>query len=317
MKSLKAKYADPRRTQIIRLGEGEKGSELLTQTDVMPLENFWIEASSDGLLSRTDNDKPNRLGGDNAPWNMLRANSHQTVFLVTTEGKAAAIHSLAIPTQKNGEQGVLAHKLSPLSEDDILQGVFSVPMDREKLNEGYVLSVSRQGMVKRSALQDLPGASANSFVLAKINDGDELFQVFLTKGNQDLLLTTANGMSIRFNESEIRPMGLIAAGVNGIKLKPGDYVVGVNVIGGKDNIAFITRKGLAKRVSAEDYPLQGRYGQGVISWKLAKDDQIVVQAAGKLSERVICHFRKSAAKYYPLQRGGTHAHGEMVSQSLP
>ena len=300
LKSLKAKYADPRRTQIIRLGEGEKGSELLTQTDVMPLENFWIEASSDGLLSRTDSDKPNRLGGDNAPWNMLRANSHQTVFLVTTEGKAAAIHSLAIPTQKNGEQGVLAHKLSPLSEDDILQGIFSVPMDREKLNEGYVLSVSRQGMVKRSALQDLPGASANSFVLAKINDGDELFQVFLTKGNQDLLLTTANGMSIRFNESEIRPMGLIAAGVNGIKLKPGDYVVGVNVIGSKDNIAFITRKGLAKRVSAEDYPLQGRYGQGVISWKLAKDDQIVVQAAGKLSDRVICHFRKSTSKVFTL-----------------
>jgi len=300
LKSLKAKYADPRRTQIIRLGEGEKGSELLTQTDVMPLENFWIEASSDGLLSRTDSDKPNRLGGDNAPWNMLRANSHQTVFLVTTEGKAAAIHSLAIPTQKNGEQGVLAHKLSPLSEDDILQGIFSVPMDREKLNEGYVLSVSRQGMVKRSALQDLPGASANSFVLAKINDGDELFQVFLTKGNQDLLLTTANGMSIRFNESEIRPMGLIAAGVNGIKLKPGDYVVGVNVIGSKDNIAFITRKGLAKRVSAEDYPLQGRYGQGVISWKLAKDDQIVVQAAGKLSDRVICHFRKSASKVFTI-----------------
>ena len=300
LKSLKAKYADPRRTQIIRLGEGEKGSELLTQTDVMPLENFWIEASSDGLLSRTDSDKPNRLGGDNAPWNMLRANSHQTVFLVTTEGKAAAIHSLAIPTQKNGEQGVMAHKLSPLSEDDILQGIFSVPMDREKLNEGYVLSVSRQGMVKRSALQDLPGASANSFVLAKINDGDELFQVFLTKGNQDLLLTTANGMSIRFNESEIRSMGLIAAGVNGIKLKPGDYVVGVNVIGSKDNIAFITRKGLAKRVSAEDYPLQGRYGQGVISWKLAKDDQIVVQAAGKLSDRVICHFRKSASKVFTL-----------------
>jgi DNA gyrase subunit A len=137
-------------------------------------------------------------------------------------------------------------------------------------------------------------------VLAKINDGDELFQVFLTKGNQDLLLTTANGMSIRFNESEIRPMGLIAAGVNGIKLKPGDYVVGVNVIGSKDNIAFITRKGLAKRVSAEDYPLQGRYGQGVISWKLAKDDQIVVQAAGKLSDRVICHFRKSASKVFTL-----------------
>ncbi|MBP7032216.1 MAG: DNA gyrase subunit A [Chloroflexi bacterium] len=300
LKALKAKYADPRRTQIIRLGEGEKVSELLTQTDVMPLEHFWIEASADGMLSRTDGDKPNRLGGENAPWNMLRANSHQTVFLVTTEGKAAAIHSLAIPVQKNGEQGIPAHKLSPLVEEDVLQGVFSVPMDRENLSEAFVLSVSRQGMVKRSALQELPGASANSFVLTRINDEDELFQVLLTNGKQDILLTTASGMSIRFNETEIRPMGLIAAGVNGIKLKAGDYVVGASLVNEKDSVALITRKGLAKRVPAADYPLQGRYGQGVISWKLAKDDQIVVQTAGKLSDKVICHFRKSASKVFAI-----------------
>ena len=231
---------------------------------------------------------------------MLRANSHQTVFLVTTEGKAAAIHSLAIPVQKNGEQGIPAHKLSPLVEEDVLQGVFSVPMDRENLSEAFVLSVSRQGMVKRSALQELPGASANSFVLTRINDEDELFQVLLTNGKQDILLTTASGMSIRFNETEIRPMGLIAAGVNGIKLKAGDYVVGASLVNEKDSVALITRKGLAKRVPAADYPLQGRYGQGVISWKLAKDDQIVVQTAGKLSDKVICHFRKSASKVFAI-----------------
>ena len=300
LKLLKTKYADPRRTQIIRLGEGEKVSDLLTQTDVMPLEHFWIEASADGYLSRTEGDKPKRLGGDDAPWSMLRVNSHQTVFLVSTEGKAAAIHSLAIPVPKNGDQGIAAHKLSPLKEEDVLQGIFSVPMERANLPEAFVLTVSRQGMVKRSALQELPGASANSFVLTKINDGDELFQVLLTNGRQDILITTASGMSIRFNESEIRPMGLVAAGVNGIKLKEGDYVVGISLIDNKDSVALLTRKGLAKRVKAEDYPLQGRYGQGVISWKLAKDDQIVIQTAGKLSDKLICHFRKSASKVFTI-----------------
>jgi DNA gyrase subunit A len=231
---------------------------------------------------------------------MLRVNSHQTVFLVSTEGKAAAIHSLAIPVPKNGDQGIAAHKLSPLKEEDVLQGIFSVPMERANLPEAFVLTVSRQGMVKRSALQELPGASANSFVLTKINDGDELFQVLLTNGRQDILITTASGMSIRFNESEIRPMGLVAAGVNGIKLKEGDYVVGISLIDNKDSVALLTRKGLAKRVKAEDYPLQGRYGQGVISWKLAKDDQIVIQTAGKLSDKLICHFRKSASKVFTI-----------------
>jgi len=95
-------------------------------------------------------------------------------------------------------------------------------------------------------------------------------------------------------------MGLIAAGVNGIKLKAGDYVVGASLVNEKDSVALITRKGLAKRVPAADYPLQGRYGQGVISWKLAKDDQIVVQTAGKLSDKVICHFRKSASKVFAI-----------------
>jgi len=108
---LKAKYSDARRTQIITLKNGEKASELLTQTDVMPMENFWIEISSDGLLSRTENEKPNRLGGENAPWNILRTNSHQTLFLVTPEGQAAAIHTLSVPIQKEDEPGVPVHKL--------------------------------------------------------------------------------------------------------------------------------------------------------------------------------------------------------------
>jgi len=83
-------------------------------TDVMPVENFWIEVSENGLLSRTEGDKPNRLGGDGAPWSMIRTNTHQNVFLVTTEGKAAAISSYSIPVQKAEEEGVPASKVAPL-----------------------------------------------------------------------------------------------------------------------------------------------------------------------------------------------------------
>lgn len=300
LKQLKTKYGDTRRTQIIRLGEGEKASDLLTQTDVMPLENFWVEASEEGLISRTDGDKPNRLGGEDAPWSMIRTNSHQTIFLVTTEGKCASIHSLSIPVQKNSEDSIPVHKLSPLQENDILQGIFALPIDKSELSERFIVTVTRQGMIKRSAVADLPGASAASFTLVKTNDGDELFQILLTRGNEDLLITTANGLSIRFNENEVRPMGLVAAGVNAIKLKEGDYVVGAGVLDPKDEVALITRKGLAKRVRAEDYPIQGRYGQGVISWKLAKGDQIVAQLTGKLTDKGICHFRKSASKVFSI-----------------
>ena len=114
LKAVKAKYADSRRTQIIHLGEGAKSSDFLTQTDVIPLENFWVEANEKGIISRTEGDKPSRLGGENAAWNIVRTNTHQTVFLVTTEGRCAAIHSLSIPTVKNGDSGVPLNKVAPL-----------------------------------------------------------------------------------------------------------------------------------------------------------------------------------------------------------
>ena len=95
-------------------------------------------------------------------------------------------------------------------------------------------------------------------------------------------------------------MGLVAAGVNAIKLKPNDYVIGASVIDNKDEVAFITRLGLAKRVLADEFPVQGRYGQGVIAWKLAKDDEIVAQLVGKLTDRGVCHFRKSASKVFTI-----------------
>ncbi len=300
LKTIKQKYGDARRTQIIQLGEGEKASDMYTMTDVMPVENYWIEVSENGLLSRTEGDKPNRLGGDGAPWSMIRTNTHQTVFLVTTEGKAAAISSYSVPVQKAEEEGVPASKVAPLHKNDILQGIFAVPINGEADKERYVVTVTRQGMIKRSAVGDLPGASASTFTLVKVNENDELFEVLLTRGDQDLLLVTAAGMSIRFNENEVRSMGLVAAGVNAIKLKPGDYVVGAAAIDDRDEVALLTQKGLAKRAAGSEYPLQGRYGQGVIAWKLDKDDQVSAALVGKLTDRGICHFRKSASKVFTI-----------------
>lgn len=300
LKGVKEQYGDSRRTQIITLGEGEKASDFLTATDVMPLEHYWVEISEDGLLSRTEQDKANRLGGENAPWSLVRTNSHQTIFLVTTEGRCAAIASLSIPVQKADEAGLPAHKLAPLHPNDILQSIFTVPIDIKDLPERFVITVSRQGMIKRSAVSELPGVSASDFVLTKINPDDELFQVLLSDGNQDILLTTASGMCIRFNENDVRAMGLVAAGVNAIKLKEGDTIVGAALLSDKDEVALLTRLGSAKRVPGSDFPLQGRYGQGVIGWRLDPKDQIAAVLVGKLTDKGISHFSKSASKVFTI-----------------
>ena len=300
LREVKEKYGDSRRTQIYTLGEGEKASDFLTVTDVMPLEHYWVEISEDGLLSRTENDKCNRLGGENAPWSLIRTNSHQTIFLVTTEGNSAAIASLSIPVQRDNNNAVPAHKVAPLHPNDILQTVFTVPIDTEDLPERYVITVTRQGMIKRSAVKDLPGVSVSDFVLCKVNPDDELFQVLISDGNQDVLIATASGMCIRFSETEVRSMGLVAAGVNAIKLKEGDSIVGASLLSDKDEVALLTRLGLAKRVPASDFPVQGRYGQGVIGWKLGEKDQIAAMLVGKLTDKGITHFSKTASKVFTV-----------------
>ena len=300
LREVKDKYGDSRKTQIYTLREGEKASDFLTVTDVMPLEHYWVEISEDGLLSRTEKDKCNRLGGENSPWSLIRTNSHQTIFLATTEGNCAAIASLSIPIQRGENNSVLAHKVAPLHPNDILQTVFSVPIDTDDLPERYVITVTRQGMIKRSAVRDLPGVSASDFVLCKVNADDELFQVLISDGNQEIFIATAGGMCIRFSENEVRSMGLVAAGVNAIKLKEGDFIVGASLISDKDEVALLTRLGLAKRVPASDFPLQGRYGQGVIGWKLDTEDQIAALLVGKLTDKGISHFSKTSSKVFTI-----------------
>jgi DNA gyrase subunit A len=207
---------------------------------------------------------------------------------------------LSIPVQRGEEPTTPVHKLSPLSEDEVVQAAFAIPIEKNDIGERYVLTVTRQGMVKKSLVTELPGASANRFTLVKVNEGDELFRVLLTDGKKEVLLTTAKGMSIRFSETDVRPMGLLAAGVNGIKLKEGDYVVGASLIEAGNEVGLVTSQGWAKRIKAEEFPQQGRYGQGVISWKLKGEDSIVVQLCGKLTDRGVCHFRKSASKVFTL-----------------
>ncbi len=300
LEEVKRKYSDPRRTQIIQLGEGSLVSQFMTQSDLMPEEYFWISYTNDGRISRSADDKSFRMSGTNASWNVIRTSSHQTVFLVTSEGTIAAIHSMAIPVQNSHDEGVKISTISPLHEKDLIVSLFSVPIDTSENSETSIVSISRMGMVKKSNVADLPSPSAASFTLVKVNDGDELFCTLFCKSNEDLMISTANGMSIRFNEDQVRSMGLVAAGVNGIKLKDDDFVVGAGLIHPNENIILLTKNGLGKRVLEKEFPVQGRYGQGVIAWRLSKDDKVVLQLSGKLTDRAIVHFEKSASKFIKI-----------------
>jgi DNA gyrase subunit A len=295
LREVRERYADPRRTHIIQMDEGETAVDLVTTADVMPEKEVWVGISRDNHIARTDEDKSFRQWGVDAPKLILRTTTHQTVYIVAENGEAAALSVHALPVAESPEKGAPITMITPLTEKHLLINLFSIPSEVEE-DDGYFMSVSRLGMVKKSLLSDLPGPSANLLTLTKINDNDALCTILFTKGEEDVILATKNGMGIRFNEEDVRPMGLVAAGVGGIKLRGSDFVVGAGVASRRGEVLLVTNYGKAKRINPEEFPTQGRYGYGVITWKLKDKEHIVGMMCGLLTHNGVLHFLKAASR---------------------
>ena len=293
---VKADYGDRRRTQIVSLKKG-KASAPLTAGDLLPEQTVWVGVTADGLASRTRDEKSPRPSGNEAPRWLVKASTTDTLYLVSEGGKAAAVAVHTLPEADKLGEGTLWHKISPLREGDKLAAVFSLPSQRSLLpEETYIFTVTRGGMVKKSLASELPGPSAQSFTLVKVNEGDSLRWALLTDGTKQILLAISSGLAIRFKEEDVRPMGLVAAGVNGVKLGVGDEVVGAEVVPDKGEIFLLATDGKAKRVPVKDFPTQGRYGRGVIAWQLPKGVDLGGTATGKPNHVATVHLLNLAPK---------------------
>lgn len=300
--AVKQAYGDRRRTQIVRLKEGVSATALLTTTDLTPEQIVWVGATEDGHIARSAGEDMPKMSGRSAPSWLVRTSTHQVLYLVSDRGRAAAIPVHAIPEAEDFTQGVAFTSISPLDGSEPLAAIFALPSERTRESEGrYVMTVTRGGMVKKTAVAELPGPSAQSFWLAKVNEGDTLGWVLLTDGKADILLATAQGMAIRFSEEDVRPMGLVAAGVGGIKLGVGDEVIGAAALTHPGQVFFLASDGKAKRVENKEFPRQGRYGQGVIVWKQVRGMRLVGILAGKTGTRGTILFVRSAARAVRLE----------------
>ena len=224
--AVKQAYGDRRRTQIVNAREGVALTEMLTTTDVTPAQSVWVEVMADGRISRSNEAISAAITGRDAPRWLLHTNTHHTLYLATAQGRAAAVAVHILPELEKAGEGLSVYKVSPLPEGEPLAAIFSLPAHLDEQEETYVLTITKQGLVKKTAARDLPGPSSQVFTLVKVNEGDELGWVRLTDGKAEILLVTSNGMAIRFKEDEVRPMGLVAAGVGGIKLGAGDAIAG-------------------------------------------------------------------------------------------
>ena len=314
LQAVKEKYSDRRRTQIICL-EGGQDAAPVRMSDLTPDKTVWVMASPDGTIARTLEDKPPRLSGSEAPGWLLRVNTRDTLYLISENGETAALPVHSLPEALKPSDGLPISRVSPLTSDHRLAAMLSLPPKSQLADDWFVVTATRGGMVKKTAVSELPGPAATAFTIARVNDGDRLGWVKLSQGKSDVLLATASGMAIRFAEDTVRPMGLVAAGVMGIKLKVGDEVVGMDILPQKGEVFLLDSNGKAKRVPQSDFPRQGRYGQGVVAWKLPTAVRLVGITVGKGTARVIFHLAKYAAKMARLDdapmrkrtavRGGT------------
>jgi DNA gyrase subunit A len=309
---IREQYGDPRRTLIV----DSAVSDAVTVTDLLPDEEVWVVVTESGLVSRTfDNDLPRiTTAVKDPPCQIVSAQSNDILYLFASDGMAASIPVHQLTALQDFQDGVHFASLTSLDRDQEI--VAAIPLSSSS-REGFLFMTSVAGMVKRVSVDDLPGASAHAFQVMILN-GDALGWVEWTPGENEVLMVSAEGLAIRFNEEDVRPMGLRAAGVKGMKLGGRqDRVVGMIKIEPRDNnLWVITADGVAKSSLIADYPVQGRYGQGVITIKFRdKSQHLAAAAAGSLDDNLVVVTNKSKPKYMRLglaPRVGRNVPGDSV-----
>ncbi len=264
---VREKYADSRRTQIIH-GEQNK---MITASDLLPDEKVWVMVGEKGTIARTTT--PEIVGiprkPPEQPVALLEANTQDILYLFAANGDAVSMPVYQLPQARELGAGTHWADLTPFSRRNHLAAALVKP---KSAVDGFLFLTTVGGIVKRVKLADLPGISSETFSVIKVSDDDSLGWASLTQGEDEVLLSTASGQLIRFKEKDVRSMGLAAGGVMGIKLNDdADGVVAMDIFRPDTYVWSITDNGLAKATKIDQYPTQGRYGQGVINMRLPKD----------------------------------------------
>ena len=269
---IKDKYGDDRRTEIQNIS-GEVDIE-----DLIPEENCIFTLTTMGYIKRqpVDTYKLQRRGGkgvigmtrreEDFAETMFSCSTHDYIMFYTTKGKAYRLKGYEIPEGSRTSKGMNIVNLLPLEADEKVSAMIRIPKDGNE-EELFLCMFTRKGIIKRSALSEYRTIRKTGIIAINLDDDDELAWVKLTHGNDDILLATKKGMSIRFNENDARPIGRTARGVRAISLKDGDEVVGMDIITDDSMILTVSETGYGRRSMGSDYRVQSRGGLGLINYR--------------------------------------------------
>ncbi len=296
---LKAKYDTPRRTMIVDQAPNGKP---ITAGELVPDESVVVAVSQDGRVCRWpagEGLEPARGKQDEPLVVAVPAHTRDTLYLFTAAGRALIVPVHQIPPGSVPSEGSSLSEFASGPLQPVVDGLALPSVETAEVTSvawPYLCLVSRQGRVKRVALSDLMAVRGSDTVVIGLDQGDTLLTAFATPGESELILVSARGQAIRFAEEEVRPMGLPAAGVLGLKLAAKDEVVGAGLVKPRGDLVVVAQTGVGKRTALSEFPKQGRYGQGVIAFKLADKETVAAAATVNVSDRVMLVSQKGNNK---------------------
>jgi DNA gyrase subunit A len=281
LQEVKKNFGDARKTEIV-----DAGVELKIE-DLIPNEEVAITVTKAGYIKRTPvatyakqgRGGKGRLGAkaknEDFVEHLFTAETHSFLMIFTADGQVYKIKVHEIPEGDPSSRGKAVVNLVNLPTEAKLVAVMPV---KDFSEEVYLTMVTKQGIIKKSALADYQNIRANGINAINIDEGDELLSIIRTDGKKEILIATHDGMAVRFKETDVRPMGRVARGVIGASLRQGDYVVSVLASDGTENILTISENGFGKQTNVSNYRLTKRGATGVINMKTTDKTGKVVAA---------------------------------------
>jgi len=280
---IRRQYADARRTQII------PDDKELSFEDLVPDKEMVVTVSAQGFIKRTPSlaYKSQKRAGkgqsamvvkeDDYLVNMFVASTHSFVLFFSSKGRVFKLRVYDIPEGARQSKGRAIVNLLNLAGDETIKAVLPL---KGKETDSYLVFATKRGLVKRTPMSEYENIRANGITAIKLDPNDDLIAVRVAQENDQCLLFSRNGMSIRFALSEVRPTSRASRGVRGIRLKPRDEVVGMEILRPGLDLLCVTERGFGKRTPESEYRVQGRGGTGILAMRVNQKVGYVVGMRG-------------------------------------
>lgn len=332
MLAVAADYGDERRTEV-KYGISTEFNE----ADLVREEEVVIVLTAQGYIKRVPANayRAQRRGGKGVIGmatkdaddlaDLLAANSLDTLLFFTDKGKVYSQKAYNIPEATRASKGTLAHAFLSLSQDEHITAIVPVASFDQ---QGYFVMATRNGRIKRVRMEEFADVRPSGVIAMRLEGDDTLQWVAYTDGDQDVIVATERGQSIRFHEKQVRVMGRPAHGVYSIRLNEGDHVAGMDVVEAEDtHVLVVSRNGLGKRTPLEEYRGQGRYGHGILTIELTertgpvvamrcinpKDDILIITREGQVLRTRLQDIRQTGRRAQGVRVMGLMEGDEVVA----